>query len=180
MRARVAVTIEVLGVACALAVIGAAVTHGEFESMKTLFWMSAAAAFLLLTAGSALVEWSRARRVGTHVVRCGLAALAAIPLAFVAARGVVAIDVWMAKRYVASELAPRLEQHRASRGRYPAELRLWEHPPPDGPWLMRRFGYASDGRAYHLSVMDPGVCGRVTSYSSRTRQWTETYDPCWY
>ncbi len=167
---------EVLSAAVVCGTVAAALTHGDFESMKALGWIGLAGTFVLLTIGSVLRPWHRTQTVGSLVVRTGSAVFLAIPIAWMAARAVVNVDIWRAKRYVAAELAPHLEQTRRSNGRYPVELRLWEELPPAAPWLLRRFHYRSDGRAYALWVMDPGLCGRITSYSSTTSRWTETYD----
>jgi hypothetical protein len=173
-------TPKIAGIASLLAVITAAITHGVFESTIGVLIFGALTTFVLLTVGSVLQVFRRTKRAGLMVVRCGLAVFVAIPLTFVANRGVVAIDLWNAKRYVAARLAPQLERYRAAHGRYPARMSLWEQPPADAPWLIRNFSYGSDGRQYELFVMDPGVCGRIATYTSRTRAWTHTYDPCWY
>lgn len=172
--------VEVLAPAVLAGIVAASIAHGEFEAMKAVFGIGVASSFVLSTLGSILRAWLRTQRFGAFVVRCGIVFFIATPLAWVAAPGVVALDTWRAKRYIASELAPHLERTRMSAGRYPAELHLWETAPANAPWLISRFNYGSDGRTYTLWVMDPGVCGRVTSYSSATRKWTETYDPCWY
>jgi hypothetical protein len=175
-KSRLRSFVEVLSAAVLLGTFAAALVHGEFEAMKAVVAIAAVATFVLLIVGAVLQPWRRTQTVGRFVTRCGIVTLLAIPAAFVAARIVVEVDLWRAKRYIARQIAPRLEQHRASRASYPKELRQ----PENAPWLIRRFNYASDGRTYTLSVWDPGVCGRIASYSSATRQWTETYDPCWY
>lgn len=163
-----------------IGVAAAAFVHGEFHSMTAVVWIGLAGTFVLLTVGFICQAVRRTRLVGAFLLFLGQATFLAIPVSLVAARGVVQFDMWRAKRYVASRLGPRLESARVSAGRYPVALRLWEQPPADAPWIIRRFNYWSDGNTYTLSVMDPGVCGRVTSYSSSTRQWRETFDPCWY
>jgi hypothetical protein len=179
-KGRIRRFVDMLLAALLLGAAEAAVAHGAFESMMTVFWIGLTSTFLLLTIGALLRPWRRTRILGGLIVVSGVIACLAIPAAFVAARGVVAIDMWRAKRYIAAELGPNLEQVRRSTGRYPSELRLHERRPANAPWLLDGFSYASDGRAYTLSVMDPGVCGHVTSYASATGQWTETYHECWY
>ena len=169
-----------LAAAVPLGVSAAALAHGVFESMQAVIGIGMASTFVLLTIGSIFRAWPRTQGFGASIVFCGMCTFAAIPIAYFAARGVVKVDEWRAKRYITFHLGPHLESIRRARGQYPAELRLWERPPANAPWLIRRFNYTSDGRRYTLWVMDPGVCGRITSYSSATRQWTETYDPCWY
>ena len=160
----------------------AAITHGEFQASLAVVSFGAVAAFVLLTIGSLLRPFPRTATAGKFIVRAGIIAVLAIPAELIASRAVVAIDIARSKHYIATRLAPRLEQHRRATGRYPAssELRLWQQPPADAPWLIQRFHYSSDGRTYTLSVMDPGICGRVTSYWSGVDKWGQAFEPCFY
>lgn len=179
-KGRIRRAVEVAATALLLGIAAAAVTHGEFHSGLVIIWGGLAGTFVLLTLGSICQYFRRTRVVAAFLLLLGKATILAIPVAFIAGRSVVAFDLWRAKTYVARQLRPRLESTRASLGKYPEELRLWEHPPPDAPWLIKQFNYSSDGNEYTLWVMDPGVCGRVTRYSSAKRQWIEKYDPCLY
>lgn len=171
--------LEVFGLALLLALIAAAVTHGEHEAFVTSLEIGMAATLTLLAAGAMLrLPWTA--RVAPFVVRCGLAVLLAIPAMFVTSRAVVAIDLWRAKRYLDVQIVPRIEAAYHVHGRYPAGVAVGLDSPPAAPWLIRRFQYASDDGGYEFWVMDPGICGRVVAYSSRTQRWTETYSPCWY
>jgi hypothetical protein len=172
--------LTVLSAAALLATFAAALVHGAFEPMMVVVWIGLISAFVLFVLGSIVQPRPRTSRLGAFLVRCSIVVLIATPMSFVAARGVVEFELWRAKQYFASALQPRLEKSRSATGRYPLELRLREHPPADAPWLMRRFRYASDGRTYRLWVMDPGVCGRVVSYSSAMGRWGEAWQPCWY
>jgi hypothetical protein len=70
-----------------------------------------------------------------------------------------------------------LEQYRQRHGSYPAHY----GPPENGPWLIRNgLNYGSDGRTCTLWMMDPLTCGHMWSYSTATRQWRESHDPCFY
>jgi len=118
--------------------------------------------------------------VSRWLSRFAMVALLSVPLAFAANPVIFRIDLWRAKHFVEASLKPRLEQHRLRIGAYPKEWRLWEEPFPDAPWLIGRFSYRSDGRTYELGVENPGVCGQVVVYSSKSEQWSESYAPCWY
>jgi hypothetical protein len=152
--------------------IAAAIAGGAFEPMKIVLAGGAIATFVLLILGALLSPWKRTGVSGRWATRCAMVTLFAIPASFVAARGVVAFEVWRAKGFIESHLLPQLERKRRAEGEYPRSVAL--------PPRLEGWNYVSDGRAYSLSMMDPGVCGRVTSYASTTRQWTEMYDPCWY
>ena len=182
MSSRVATAIWILSAAIVVGAVAAAITHGEFQATLVVIPIFAVAAFVLLTIGSLLRPFPRTGTAGRFIVRAGIIGVLAIPAELIASRAVVAIDIARSKRYIATKLAPRLEQHRRATGRYPAssELRLWQRPPEDAPWLIQRFHYSSDGQTYSLSVMDPGICGRVTSYWSAVDKWGQAYEPCFY
>ncbi|MBV9493574.1 MAG: hypothetical protein JOZ54_04970 [Acidobacteria bacterium] len=171
MKARIRYILEVLGGAAALAVLGAAITHGVYSAQMTWMGCAVGAAFALLVTAGLLQPWRRTRVFGARLGQCALAVLLSAPLTLVAGRGAVRLDLWRVKRYVATELAPQLERDRTARGVYPAKLERR---------ALHQLSYQSDGRTFELSVMDPGVCGRVATYSSATRQWSETNSPCWY
>src|SRR5687767_862906 len=143
---------KVLSAAVLLGVVAAAIAHGEFEAMKTVLAVGAVTTFVLLMIGAVLQPWPRTQTVGRFLTRCGIVTLVAIPTAVLAARGVVEVDLWRAKRYVATQIVPHLEQQHRARGRYPSKL----HLPHNAPWLIQWFNYSSDGRAYGLWVMEPG------------------------
>ncbi len=172
--------LEVVAVALLLGALAAAVTGGDHEASVVVLEICFGATFVFLTLGAILRTWRRTSTAGTILLVLGSAALVAFPIYLAATRAVVAFDVWRAKAYLAKHVSPQLEAIRAQTGRYPPAFRLWQHPRPGVPRLVKRFHYASDGRSYMFSVMDPGVCGLVTSYSSITRTWHQTHDPCWY
>jgi hypothetical protein len=169
-----------IGFGLLIGTLTAIVSGGRHEWLVHSLIVSLAATFVLLMAGSILRPFPRTRRAGELFVTLGIATLIAIPVTHIAARGVVKIDLWRAQRYVETRLGPDLDHARALTGRYPAHLDLFERAPKDAPRMIGWFDYGSDGKTYVLSVMDPMICGRVTSYRSTTRQWRETYDPCWY
>ena len=158
--------------------IAAWLTHGEFHASVTIMTVGVPLAIVLFLVGAAMQARRDVRTAGNFVVRCSIVAFLALPATLAISRVVVAVDLWLAKRYLAAQVIPQIEQARAARGRYPHDVPLGDHG--DGPWLLRRFSYATDGRTYSLGVMDPGVCGRYVWYSSATRQWHEEYDPCYY
>jgi hypothetical protein len=44
----------------------------------------------------------------------------------------------------------------------------------------RDLNYGSDGASYRVSMWDPLICGHIWTYSSATRRWSESLDPCYY
>lgn len=176
MRGMLRRFITIVTAAAVVGTIAALIAHGAFDAMMTVLYAGLAAAFVLLIVAALLQPWRRTNAVAVFVGRCMIVVIVAIPAAWIAARGVVAIEWWNAKRYVMANVLPRLEGQRRLRGRYPKRM-----PVPNGaPWLVERIGYVTDGQRYTLTVPDVGVCGHGMWYSSATRQWTETHDPCWF
>lgn len=171
MKARVRSTLEVLAGAAIVALFGAGITRGVYDLQLRWLGFALAGSFALLVIAGLFQPWLRTRVLGARLGQCALAVFLSLPLTLLAGRAIVRIDLWRAKRYVASALAPRLEEQRIAGGAYPAKL---------DPWPIRNASYASDGRTYTVAIHDPGVCGRVTTYSSATKRWRETNDPCWY
>lgn len=152
-----------------IALIYSAATEASFEAMK---WMFAApfVALIVGAIGDTLRTFTRYKPAGQRIVRLALIILLAFPASFASGPLVVRVDVWRTKRWVESDLRPRLEEHRRQHGSYPRRLRFHD----------RHLGYGSDGANYWLWTMDPLVCGRVWTYASTTREWRESHDPCYY
>ena len=123
------------------------------------------AAILLAVA----IHKRRPRRIPVVILGGALAYAAlvglAIPLNHVFhERAVVA-----AKAYP-EQVAPLLETYRREHGSYPAHLDQGPSA-PRLPWLLRRFGYHSDGHTYWFTFPQPGGLIDVWDYSSETHKW---------
>ncbi len=93
-------------------------------------------------------------------------------------RAAVAFDFWRAKSWLDTTLARELEDNRGRFGEYPRTVNLRRRD--DAPWLVRRSQCWPEGDRYQFELVDPGVCGYVSTYHSEQKQWIDTYDPFWF
>jgi hypothetical protein len=179
MQTLLGISARNLGPALGLASLTAAGTHGEFHRTKIAVAVGIVAGVLLPTIGALLRSSPGLVRLSKVMIRAGIILLLAVPALFMTSSVAASIGIWRAKRYVESVLVRQLEAHRKQSGTYPEQLRLW--PAPEGaPWLIDRSTYFSRGNVYAITVSDPGVCGRFSTYGSGTHTWVESHSPCWF
>ncbi len=102
-----------------------------------------------------------------------LAAVAAyacfMSLAIVSNRHVHEFAVVAAKKYPA-KVARLLDAYKETKGFYPSSLSEISSAPPL-PWLLRRYGYRSDGLSYSFRFSQPGGLIDSWDYDSQTQSW---------
>src|SRR5262245_26012366 len=106
--------------------------------MKLILVVGPTIAILLFMAGVRADRKGRPR-ITTLLRRSALVTLLAVPCAFLAAPLVFRFDLWQAKRFLVRQIAPRLEQERASSGSFPRELR--DSETANAPYLLRTIIY---------------------------------------
>jgi len=111
----------------------------------------------------------RSRRIPIVILTGVLVFAALVGLAIPLNRVVHDRGVVAAKAYP-EQVEPMLEAYRSQHGRYPE--RLDQIPAaPRMPWLLRRFGYHSDGSKYWFTFPQPGGLIDVWDYISETHKW---------
>ena len=90
-------------------------------------------------------------------------------LAFISNRYVHEQAVVAAKKYPV-KVARLLETYRQTNGFYPSNLSEISSA-PRLPWLLRRYGYRSDGLTYSFSFSQPGGLIDSWDYDSQTQSW---------
>lgn len=114
------------------------------------------------------------------ILRVMAASFLAAPALLWTGRLAFAWDYWRLRRFVALDVAPKLERARARHGFYPPTLKGTGVRPSDGPWFLERTSFELGPQGYTLWVMDPGVCGHTCSYRSLDGRWVEESSECWY
>jgi len=168
-----------LGLAAILSTAASLLAHAEFHRSYLAIFVLLGLAFALLVLGGLLFGRSVVRARGVVLRASRVAALAAllIPLT----RPVVLdLDLWRLRRFVAQELDPVLQSVRRRSGSYPPTLSPAAVSLPPGPYLLSQVFFRPRADSYFLSVMDPGACGHVFTYYSKTRTWVPTQFECWY
>ncbi len=168
-----------LGAAVAVSTAVSVLLHAEFHRTLKAIVSLLVVAFALAVLGGLLFgrrvvgARSLALRISAVTAVAGLLIPVTNPIAF-------SLDMFRLKRFVTRALHPALESARQRSGAFPSRLSQAGLTAASAPYLLPQVFYRSATDSYWLSVMDPGHCGHVFTYSSKTRTWVEAQFECWY
>jgi len=96
-----------------------------------------------------------------------------------AASGRLVFGVYRAALQRSSEqLVPRIEEYRRQHGVYPSELRDASLEDPEAG-SARAVYFREDDGSFGFVTWDPLIAGQTYSWNSRSRRWTEHFEPGW-